>query len=48
VNLSLDDMENVLPPPEADVGEASGDELDIAPRWNSDRLGSSMLGPEDK
>jgi hypothetical protein len=29
VNLSLD-IENVLPPPIADVGDASGDELDIA------------------
>ena len=28
-NLSLD-MENCLPPPVAEVGEASGDELDIA------------------
>ena len=29
LNLSLE-MENVLPPPVAEVGEASGDELDIA------------------
>jgi len=30
VNLSLD-MEKVLLPPVAEVGEASGDELDIVP-----------------
>jgi len=30
LNLSLE-MENVLPPPVAEVGEASGDELDIVP-----------------
>jgi hypothetical protein len=35
VNLSLD-MENVLPPPVADVGDASGDELDITPGARAD------------
>jgi len=41
VNLSLD-MENVLPLPEAEVGDPSG-ELDIAPVIKSDRMCSSNL-----
>lgn len=35
LNLSLD-MENVLPPPVAEVGEASGEELDIASGGGTD------------
>lgn len=43
LNLSLD-MENVLPPPAADVGEGSG-ELDIESGGSTDRWVHRYLAP---